>query len=210
MTKGRDNHAVAHIEYLLEVARTQQRNGMLTVTSSQAEEGEIYVLSGQPIYARVGNLLGDEALKRLLTWKTVSFSFAPEALRPRANLATAQQANRRFESGTLALPQTQPIPVPVSSRYPITDELKWKPSTAASTPFNSRGHTTQRTDHLVPQKIGPERSPTFLALSRRQRVVYFLVDGKRSIGDLARCANKDQDEVERILSELQEQGMVTL
>jgi predicted transcriptional regulator len=69
---------------------------------------------------------------------------------------------------------------------------------------------TLRTGSLVPQKIGPEHDTAFLTLSRRQRVVYFLVDGRRSIDDLARCANKSQADVERILSELQEQGLIVL
>jgi predicted Rossmann fold nucleotide-binding protein DprA/Smf involved in DNA uptake len=63
---------------------------------------------------------------------------------------------------------------------------------------------------LVPQKRGIEREVLGLPLTRRQRFIYFLVDGRRTVADLARCTGKNIQEIELILSELQEQGLVAV
>jgi len=49
-----------------------------------------------------------------------------------------------------------------------------------------------------------------MQLTRRQRLIYFLVDGSRTVADLARTSNKTVLEVELVLSELQEMGLVIL
>ena len=49
-----------------------------------------------------------------------------------------------------------------------------------------------------------------LPLTRRQRFVYFLVDGRRTVSDLSRCTGKSIQEIELLLSELQEQGLVAV
>jgi DNA-binding Lrp family transcriptional regulator len=49
-----------------------------------------------------------------------------------------------------------------------------------------------------------------LPLTRRQRYIYFLVDGRRSIADLSRTTGKSIQEVELILRELQEQGLIAI
>jgi len=63
---------------------------------------------------------------------------------------------------------------------------------------------------LVPQKREVERDVLSLPLTRRQRFIYFLVDGRRTVADLSRCTGKNIQEVELILSELQEQGLVNI
>ena len=49
-----------------------------------------------------------------------------------------------------------------------------------------------------------------LPLTRTQRSLYMLVDGRRTIADLARFTNKDVQEVHRLLSELQAHGLISL
>jgi hypothetical protein len=49
-----------------------------------------------------------------------------------------------------------------------------------------------------------------LPLTRRQRFIYLLVDGRRTIADLSRCTGKNIQEVQLILGELQEQGLVAV
>ncbi len=63
---------------------------------------------------------------------------------------------------------------------------------------------------LVPQKRGVESEVLALPLTRRQRFIYFLVDGRRTVTDLARCTGKNIQEIELILSELREQGLVAV
>jgi hypothetical protein len=61
---------------------------------------------------------------------------------------------------------------------------------------------------LIPHKRGNEQEVLSMPLTRPQRFIYFLIDGRRTISDLARCTRKNMQEVEWILSELQEQNLI--
>ena len=143
---------------VLELARTRRLNGMMTIEHSQGgrvEEGEVFFQTGQPINARVGHLVGQDALNWLMKWRNITYTIGTE---------------ESLQS--------------VSS----TPGIEW----------------------LVPQKRGIEREVLALPLTRRQRFVYFLVDGHRTVADLARCTGKNTQEIELILSELREQGLVAV
>jgi hypothetical protein len=166
---------------LLSTLYMQQQSGMLSVESFQNgrwEEGELYILAGQPIYARQGKVGGQEALKRLLLWRSLRFSFSTDAPRPPANLP----ANIGI----------QPAPTRALSVVPprgVTGNL-------------ANGVQPPR-ELLIPQKIGVPQQALSLPLTHRQRLIYFLINGQRTIADLARTSGKTIPEVEEILRELQ-------
>src|SRR5260370_12365377 len=69
------------LDEVLELARVRRQNGMLTIEHTQGgrvEEGELYLQAGQPIYARVGQLVGQDALNWLLQWRNVYFTITTE------------------------------------------------------------------------------------------------------------------------------------
>lgn len=208
MTKGRDI-AAESLGDLLEVARIQQRNGMLRAEYSQGgylEEGEIYLFAGQPIYARTEHLVGVEALNYLLSWRNIHFAFVVDVPRPPINIFSSV---RQHSVTTPLGSRTQNL---TPAQLPITDGLRWNPreqqrvtERPASQPVSTPG-----IENLVPCKIGAERDIFSLGLTRRQRLVYFLIDGQRSVNDLARTTNKTVLETEVIIGELQEQGLVDL
>lgn len=184
MTESR-NAVATSVGGLLEIARTEQRNGLLHVTSSQQgllEEGDIYLQAGRPVYARAGNLAGVQALYRLALWQRVSFIFAANAPRPPANIFASP---------------AQPEP-------PLPPSLFWQAPGQALTAVGPGS------EHLIPRKREPERDVLSLPLTRRQRLIYFLVDGQRTITDLARTTHKTAFDVETILSELQERGLIVI
>ena len=91
MTKGRDM-AADSLGDILEAARLKQRSGMLRVECSlegRLEEGEVYLSTGQPIYARAGRLVGIDALNYLISWRNIHFAFVTDVLRPPMNIFTA-------------------------------------------------------------------------------------------------------------------------
>ena len=154
MTKGN----AERLDSVLELARARRQNGMITIEHTQGgrvEEGEVFFQTGQPINARVGHLVGQEALNWLMKWRNITYTIG-------------------------------------------TDESL---QSVASTPG---------IEWLVPQKRGIEREVLALPLTRRQRFIYFLVDGRRTVADLARCTGKNTQEIELILSELREQGLVAV
>ncbi len=146
------------LDRVLELARARRQNGMITIEHTQGggvEEGEVFFQTGQPINARVGHLVGQDALNWLMKWRNITYTIGTE---------------ESLQS--------------VAS----TPEIEW----------------------LVPQKRGIEREVLALPLTRRQRFIYFLVDGRRTVADLARCTGKNTQEIELILSELREQGLVAV
>ena len=52
------------LDDVLELARIRRQNGLMTIEHTQGgrvEEGEVFFQTGQPIYARVGHLVGQNA-----------------------------------------------------------------------------------------------------------------------------------------------------
>lgn len=204
MTRGRDI-AAESIGDLLEVARTRQRSGLLRAECAQngrLEEGEIYLLAGQPIYARAGRLAGVEALNYVLSWRNIYFSFVSDVPRPPANIFSGLRPNNMT---TPLDPDTRTLTPPP---FPVTGGLRRNERSARAT-VPPRESTTG-IEHLIPQKSDSERDVFSLGLTRRQRLIYFMVDGQRAVADLARTTNKTVLEVELVLGELQELGLVVL
>jgi len=199
MTNGRGT-AAESVSSLLEIARTRQRSGLLSIEYSQGgftEAGEVYLVAGQPIYARVGNLAGSPALHRLLSWRNISFAFAANALRPPANIFPPP--GLKSTEPNLHLNSRGFIPLPTTDKLRQSDALR--PEQAALLGPGA--------EHLVPRKVEPVRDIASLSLTRRQRLIYFLVDGQRTVADLVRTANKTVLEIGATLGELQQQGLIT-
>lgn len=234
MTKGRDN-AAESLGDVLELIRIRRQSGLLSVERMQGghfEEGEIYFQHGQPTYASTGQMNGHEALVWLLSWHPVYFTFSSggpgfaanipaanisnEVLVNSANKVLASQVSaRRPSSNTnLALngnrtpPNTSPGISSVNPPGPFNEgaarDLPYSPN-----PPNSPA-STPGLEWLVPQKLGNDRDVLSLPLTRPQRSIYLLIDGHRSVADLARCTRKSLQEIERLLSELQERGLISI
>lgn len=198
MAKGREI-AAETIGDVLEVARLRRQSGLLSAEhrkGGQIEEGELYVLAGLPMYARTGQFVGLEALNRILKWRKIYFSFASDAPRPPANIPTSNSPG-------------------VSAPAPLQGMMDGAPKTRtapkpAHIPGGGNGIHPPGVEWLVPQKLRAEQDVLAMPLTRRQRFIYFLVDGRRTIADLARCTRKDIQEVELILSELQAQRLISV
>src|SRR5579863_4404189 len=97
MSRGRDN-AVENLSDVIELIRKRRQSGLLSIERTYGglfEEGEIYFQSGQPIYARQGQIAGVDALSRLLGWHQVYFAFLTDQPQPAANIpvTVATRAN---------------------------------------------------------------------------------------------------------------------
>ncbi len=202
MAKGK----AENLDDVLEVARLRKQSGMLTLEHTQGgrvEEGEVFLQAGQPIYARVGHLIGQDALNWLLRWRNIYFSIGTEE--STQTVGTPATGNGDNTVAVPApLPQSSP-PAGDGSAGPVSGRVRGDGS--GSTPGNSYAPGIE---WLVPQKRGVEREVLSLPLTRRQRFIYFLVDGRRTVSDLSRCTGKNIQEIELILNELREQGLVAV
>lgn len=189
---------------ILELARSRRLNGIMIIEHKQAgkvEEGEVFFQTGQPIQARIGRLAGQDALNWIMRWHNITYSIGTdESLQ---SIATSNISTQNIAS---------PTPIPT---YLSPNGLPSARPVAAQVQVNERSSLLNNTstpgiDWLVPQKRGIEREVLALPLTRRQRFIYFLVDGRRTIADLARCTGKNTQEIELILSELHEQGLIAV
>ena len=179
---------------ILELARSRRLNGIMIIEHKQAgkvEEGEVFFQTGQPIHARIGRLAGQDALNWIMRWHNITYSIGvDESLQPIASSTPAP---------TYLSPNGLPSTRPVAAQVQVN---------GGSSLLNNT--STAGIEWLVPQKRGIEREVLALPLTRRQRFIYFLVDGRRTIADLARCTGKNTQEIELILSELQEQELIAV
>jgi hypothetical protein len=190
------------LDGVLELVRTRRQNGMMTIEHSQSgrvEEGEVFFQTGQPIYARVGHLVGQDALNWLMHWHNITYTIGTDASFP----SVASTAINTSNSASFAPSTTSTNGIPDTGSVGVQLQSDWRGSPLSNTPQPG-------IEWLVPQKRGVEREVLALPLTRRQRFIYFLVDGRRTIGDLARCTGKNVQDVELILSELHEQGLVAV
>lgn len=213
MTKGRDN-AAENLSDVLELIRKRRQSGLLSVERLQGglfEEGEIYFQTGQLVYARLGQFTSADAVTRLLSWRQVYFAFLTDQAQPSANIPSpvGMRANAAVATN----------PSAVSIRSSLSNSNNSSPfgsSTRHGAPDRFSQSTTPLTGNtpglewLVPQKRGNDRDVLSLPLTRPQRSIYLLIDGKRTVSDLSRCTRKSFQEIERLLSELQQRGLIVI
>lgn len=178
-----------HVESIGDVLRTvyTHQSGLLKAEWAQdgrTDKGELYLLSGQPMYARVGKVGGQDALAYMLTWRTVHLSFLADAPRPPANLP------------------------PQIHLFPSGDALHTSPRDHSPVSSVTERSTQAERETFIPQKTESKHSALSLSLTRRQRLVYFLIDGQRTITDISRCSSRTKHEVEVTLRELYRIGLI--
>ena len=61
---------------LLQILAMNRRTGKLAIGSAH-ERGEIHLANGRPVNARLGQVEGEKALFRLVSWKDGTFAFTP-------------------------------------------------------------------------------------------------------------------------------------
>ena len=230
MITGRDN-AAESLADVLELVRMRRQSGLLSVERIQAshfEEGEIYLQAGQPTYAHTGQLLGQEALLRMLSWRQVYFTFLADQPRPPVNIPSVLSANDNMaiaanssrnslgpNPSMLNTNRNIPAISPTSPRLPqvnlngIPDERSGRDNRYAQNTFDSNA-SIPGFEWLAPRKLDNNRHVLSLPLTRPQRSIYMLVDGHRTIADLSRCIRKSVPEVEHLLTELQERGLISI
>jgi hypothetical protein len=184
---------VENIGVILAQVLEQRQSGALRATyvrDGRRETGEIYLLAGQLIYARVGTLTGQEALRYLLNWRNVEFAFATGVPRPPANISSKFNVNS--------------VLTPAHFFMAKASGMSGSPQTVPGMQMSGFSVMPER----APQKTGSGQVDLLPSLTRPQRHIYMLVDGKRTIPDLVRTTGKSQQEVEAILRELRQRDLI--
>ena len=207
MAKGRDDSA-ERMSDLFALLRTRRQSGLLSVEryeNGRFEEGEVTFQKGQPVDAQTGNRTGQNAISYLLVWRRVDFSFTPETMLPPPITPS------RLPNPPTPIPPT-PAERPINSTGPLSPLRQRTPLPDTNLPqlSSSAQQATNKSAFFerIPRKLANEQNVMDMALTRPQRSLYLLIDGRRTVADLIRVTHRDEQEVYHLLTELQARGLI--
>jgi hypothetical protein len=179
------------------------KSGILTVERGEGrtrEEGVIVFVDGRVVEAKVGGTRsGAVAFNYLNTWLTCRFSFA-------SHTANSSQMPRLS------------APLPASSQQ---ENVPQQPFTGTSS-LNVRALLRQRTGQpqhnerqsnvAFPSRLEAGETallhPEVTPLSRVHRRLLLLVNGQRSVSELARLASRRPEDVQQMLNDLERAKLI--
>jgi hypothetical protein len=182
------------------------KSGTLTVERGEpitVEEGFIVFVDGRVTEANVGQQQGLIAFNHLNTWRKCRFSFIDYDMR---DVSTSSQAvrNSLVQSNTpLITPATPPV---ASVPYGVTPI----PSQRNSGDLDYAAGPVEYAMGPVRLQAGEValRYPERVQISRLQRRLLLLINGQRSLSELARLMVKSPDEIKMLLNDLERAGFI--
>lgn len=215
MTKGRDN-AAESMKDVFALIRSRKQSGVLSVERFENglfEEGEVHFQSGRPVQGYVGKLSGENALNHLLSWRRVYFAFSQTSTTPTSSSVNGISSSPQASSPSLPPVRLAPHQTgPLSS--PTTEPLRGEASRTSPLQERTTGPLAYSGSHeiaaLVPHKLTNQQDVMSLSLTRLQRSIYLLVDGRRSVSDLARFTGKGISEVLQVLVDLRARNLIRM
>jgi Domain of unknown function (DUF4388) len=180
--RGTATNQLSDVIQALSLAR---KTGTLVIErdgiAGSSEMGTITFHNGQITDANVGPFRGADAFKRLITWKMCHFVLQPPSVTSTSPPSLPQLPGPNIQSNTT-------IPADHSEAYP--------PPFVDVVPYR-----TQLFQGSIPdfQQLG---------LSRMHRQLFLLIDGKRSLQGLTRLIGRHQQEVHKLLADLEQAGLI--
>jgi len=193
---------------------------------ASVEEGSIIFVNGQVTDAKVGRYTGSEAFNRLSTWENCHFSFVLQGSSQEAHLnlshtnampslPTTSELDVFPTTQSLSLDQVEPLPT-TQSLSPVLEGNRSDPETSP----NLFSQLTFKQGYLYLGGTGVPRPGRRLSaalqmidlmgLSRAHRRLFLLIDGKRSIDELAPLIGRTPDEVSELLRDLERASVILM
>ncbi|MBV9689201.1 MAG: DUF4388 domain-containing protein [Ktedonobacteraceae bacterium] len=192
-------------EHLVDVIRTAQlarRTGTLIVRRGQGatyEEGAIAFIEGRVSQVKVGRRASSDALNWLSTWHHCRYSFF-------ASIPPESIFRTRFAEDELgSTPPSSYSVLDNSSARRQTDPLAFdkKESMKATLPSQQHPYRIRQVAEALYQ-IEQQ------GLSRVHRHLLLLIDGSRSVKELERILNRDENEVAALLRDLENATVIKM
>ncbi len=190
---------------VIDVLQLGKKTGILTVERGEDEtfeEGTMTLVHGQVVQATIGPYTGRDAATKLFSWQACRFLFVP---------MLPEQVSR----GTISTPPIQ------TDMKVVTDPTMRTVTGNISESF----HGIRQTNPLAPGDWGRRPKVTVYSresmddilraldrqgLSRTHRRLFLLIDGRRSIGELATLIMRAPNETEALLADLERAGFIQL
>jgi len=207
-----------HLRHVLQDIARKKQTGLLRIEyagEQDVERGEIFFESGNTVYARTEREMGEMALLHMVKWDKVYYSFF-EAVQPptrnrtlsgRSVLATKplipaiQKEERHISVGTPAAPQGgKPLTLPAYA-VPLRRLLRpW--------PFSIEEAVNLGVDAVFRILPLAATRQVMSRMERQDRVIFMLLDGKRTVRQVAQLIHRSEPDVARTLARLLKNGYI--
>jgi hypothetical protein len=195
MTQQRGT-ATKQLSTVITALQVGQKTGVLAIERGEGEtfeEGTIIFVHGKVAQASIGSFTGKEAATKLLSWQACRFSFTP--LLP--------------NDSTMA---THLIPHPQTEAKGVTQNGH-KPSSGNHQTHSTAEDYMNRRPSLAVLQGSMDDALRILdrrGFSRLHRRLLLLIDGRRSISELATLIGRTQNETTALLADLWRAGLTRL
>ena len=208
---------VAQITFTQQVPRVlrniahSRRTGLLRIEHvgvPKAEKGEIFFEGGHVVYTRAGRQAGETALLSIVCWNQAYYSFYEGTQSPKRNRRLASQS----------LPSVKLLPAAQGEErhtLPVGLPAIQSAHTTASSPrfldasFASIEEAVSQGVHAVFHvRPAAATKQVMSRMERQDRIIFMLLDGKRTVRDLARLIHRSEVAVARILAGLLKNGYI--
>lgn len=184
--------ATNQLSTVIDALQLGKKTGLLTVEQGigeTLEEGTMTFMNGQVVNATLGRYKGRDAATKMFSWKACRFSFVP---------GTPENSGQAMiplpEAPTEARGATQYIQWQVP-QPPMLNQDAWSRRPVAS------AFSKEFLDNVL-------HTLDRYGLSRMHRRLFLLIDGRRSIRDLATLIGRSPDETASFLADLEHNGFI--
>lgn len=188
---------------IIHIIRLGGKSGTLTVERGEAktlEEGFIVFADGRILEARAGQSSGLQAFNYLNTWTVCRFSFLDHA---------ASDVTMLYQPASFS---------PPGEKFPPKDVTVPKKGQFVTSHFTQQGNDmyTNNGGSVTAFRL-PSRSragevaleqPERVHISRLQKRLLLLINGQRSLSELARLIIRSPEETQTLLEELERAGFI--
>jgi len=188
----RVTHVLQHIAY-------KRRTGLLRIEHvrvQKVEKGEICFEGGKVIHARVGQQVGKRALLLIVSWDQVFFSFLEGAEAPTRNEGSPGQSL----SSVKLLPAAQR-----EERHTPPVKLPAIVQADSSSIEEAANLGVYAVFHVQPAAATKQ---VMSQMARQDRIIFMLLDGKRTVRDLAQLIHRSELAVASVLARLLKNGYI--
>jgi hypothetical protein len=196
--------ATNQLATVIDVLQLGKKTGILTVERGEGatfEEGTMTFVSGQVIQATLGRYVGRDAATKLFSWQACRFMFVPTLPEQLSSgMLPTPQTN-----ATLPIPQTQPEvkAIKPGTTGPLYRTQQPDPSTHGDLSLRPAiaAYSKESMDAVL-------RTLDQRGLSRTHRRLFLLIDGRRSMKDLAMLIGRTPGETATMLADLERAGLI--
>jgi hypothetical protein len=194
---------------LIQVIQLGRKSGVLTVERGEGaafEEGMITFVNGEAVEALAALFNGQNALRWFDTWETCRYAFIPTPTSEIPAISapistpvnTSRFDQRMTNTGTHPRIPTSPLRESAARRQASNGRtepvISLMPASAVPYPVKSLEESLHRVEQL--------------GLSRQHRHLLLLVDGQRTVADMVRLIGRAQNEVQKLLGDLEQAGII--